>query len=317
MKKLLLLLFVSTNLSLFGQIVNIPDEAFKNCLLGNSLINTNGNNEIEVAEALSFSGQISCLETGIEDFTGIEYFSSITSLSIVKNNYTDLDLSSNTSLVTISLGGTTGENYLTNLNINGLCELEVLGIGGTRINELNLSAHYNLTHINVSNNPDITCLNLANGNMDNLWSDENPSSWGNTNGLFIWNNPNIGCVQIDSGFNIENTGWVGESVHPSISFSDNCNTPCSETLSNTSCSELSNDSINYSIINFSIYPNPTKEYLNIDCSSLESAIIYNILGEELIKETSNRINVSHLPKGVYFIKASDGVNSTTKKFIKN
>ena len=72
-----------------------------------------------------------------------------------------------------------------------------------------------------------------------------------------------------------------------------------------------------SIYNFKIFPNPTKEYINIDCSSLESVSIYNILGKKLIKETSNRINVSSLSKGVYFIKVSDGINSSTKKFIKN
>ena len=72
-----------------------------------------------------------------------------------------------------------------------------------------------------------------------------------------------------------------------------------------------------SIYNFKIFPNPTKEYLNIYCPSLESVVVYNILGKELIKDTTNRINVSHLPKGVYFIKASDGMNSSTKKFIKN
>ena len=72
-----------------------------------------------------------------------------------------------------------------------------------------------------------------------------------------------------------------------------------------------------SIYNFKIFPNPTKEYLNIYSLSLESVVVYNILGKELIKDTTNRINVSHLPKGVYFIKASDGMNSSTKKFIKN
>lgn len=72
-----------------------------------------------------------------------------------------------------------------------------------------------------------------------------------------------------------------------------------------------------SIYNFKIFPNPAKNYLNIDCSSIESVLVYDILGKELIKDTTNRINVSHLPKGVYFIKVSDGMNSSTKKFIKN
>lgn len=72
-----------------------------------------------------------------------------------------------------------------------------------------------------------------------------------------------------------------------------------------------------SIYNFKIFPNPTKEYLNIYSPTLESVVVYNILGKELIKDNVNRINVSLFPKGVYFIKVSDGMNSSTKKFIKN
>ena len=71
------------------------------------------------------------------------------------------------------------------------------------------------------------------------------------------------------------------------------------------------------ITSFSIYPNPTKEYLNIDCSSLESVSVYNILGKELLKGNNNRIDVSSFSKGVYFIKVSDGINASTKKFIKD
>tara|TARA_B100001059_G_scaffold211640_1_gene226136 strand:- start:136 stop:1143 length:1008 start_codon:yes stop_codon:yes gene_type:complete len=87
-------------------------------------------------------------------------------------------------------------------------------------------------------------------------------------------------------------------------------------VANLYASVLSTNPIIYES-NFNIYPNPTKEYLNIDCSSLESVSIYNILGKELIKDNINRINVSSLSKGVYFIKVSDGINSSTKKFIKD
>ena len=70
-------------------------------------------------------------------------------------------------------------------------------------------------------------------------------------------------------------------------------------------------------LDISIYPNPTTDYLFIDNSTANNICVYSILGKELIKETSNRINVSSLSKGVYFIKVSDGINSSTKKFIKN
>lgn len=69
---------------------------------------------------------------------------------------------------------------------------------------------------------------------------------------------------------------------------------------------------------FKIFPNPTLEFLNINSLSLDSATIYNILGEEVLKvNNENRIDVSSLSKGVYFIKVSNGINSATKKFIKN
>ena len=69
---------------------------------------------------------------------------------------------------------------------------------------------------------------------------------------------------------------------------------------------------------FKIFPNPTLEFLNINSLSLDSATIYNILGEEVLKvNNENRIDVSSLSKGVYFIKVFNGINSATKKFIKN
>lgn len=56
---------------------------------------------------------------------------------------------------------------------------------------------------------------------------------------------------------------------------------------------------------------------SLQSPSLESVVVFNILGKELINDTTNSINVSSLSKGVYFIKVSDGVNYSTKKFIKN
>lgn len=81
-------------------------------------------------------------------------------------------------------------------------------------------------------------------------------------------------------------------------------------------SQTANINQNYSF-NFNITPNPTVDFLNISCLNLNTAIIYNILGKEVIKVSNqNRIDVSFLSKGVYFIKVSDGINTSTKKFIK-
>jgi L-fucose mutarotase/ribose pyranase (RbsD/FucU family) len=54
MKKLLLILLCLPMIG-FGQNVNIPDANFKAYLVGNSLINTNGDTEIQLAEANAFN----------------------------------------------------------------------------------------------------------------------------------------------------------------------------------------------------------------------------------------------------------------------
>lgn len=88
-----------------------------------------------------------------------------------------------------------------------------------------------------------------------------------------------------------------------------------------------NDSASYSydplaindlnLSSFSIYPNPTKNILNIQSkTSVENLKIYNTQGV-LIKEFfSNEIDVSGLISGMYFIKVAINGNIGTKKFIK-
>lgn len=77
--------------------------------------------------------------------------------------------------------------------------------------------------------------------------------------------------------------------------------------------------ININAINdFKIIPNPTTDYLLIENLDIKNAIIYNILGKEIMKvNNENKINVSSLSKGIYFIRVYDGINSSIKKFLKN
>ena len=53
-----------------------------------------------------------------------------------------------------------------------------------------------------------------------------------------------------------------------------------------------------------IYPNPATNQINID-GDFNQVLIYNSIGELVlnITESSHAINVSHLPKGLYFVKA--------------
>ncbi len=70
-----------------------------------------------------------------------------------------------------------------------------------------------------------------------------------------------------------------------------------------------------------VYPNPTKDVLNIT-DKTTSWILYNTLGRSILvsqKELENtQINMSNLPEGVYFLKAVlNNGNVVMKKIIKN
>jgi len=73
----------------------------------------------------------------------------------------------------------------------------------------------------------------------------------------------------------------------------------------------------------SVYPNPTKDVLNISLETgiIEKITIYNVLGSEL-KNIFNKdsvdkpIDVSDLQSGVYFVQVTSEGKTATKKFVK-
>lgn len=75
--------------------------------------------------------------------------------------------------------------------------------------------------------------------------------------------------------------------------------------------------------NVFVYPNPTNNSININQLNKEvkQIFLYNINGQLLLKKTitskNNTINVSHLAKGVYFMKISHKNRTLIKKIIKN
>jgi len=68
----------------------------------------------------------------------------------------------------------------------------------------------------------------------------------------------------------------------------------------------------------SIYPNPVNDYLNINSDKKISAIsITDLTGKTLFEGTNlNKIDVNHLPKGLYLIKIKTDNSESIQKFIK-
>ena len=158
MKKLLLILICLPFIG-FGQPsnVNIPDANFKAYLVGNTAINTNGDNEIQVSEATPFVGSINCSNLGIFDLTGIEAFTALTNLNCEQNQLAILDVSTNTDLTSLICN----TNQLTILDVSANISLTVLGCVSNQLNSLDVSTNTNLTSLYCSANQ-LTSLDLSN-----------------------------------------------------------------------------------------------------------------------------------------------------------
>lgn len=83
---------------------------------------------------------------------------------------------------------------------------------------------------------------------------------------------------------------------------------------------FNNSSLNIispNIYDFALYPNPTKDFLNINYNGLiENVEIYTALGQLVLSSYGRRINVSRLPTGHYIVKVITSKGSLSKQIIK-
>jgi len=193
MKKTLLFIALISFAFMQAQIVNIPDANFKAYLIGNSNINTNGDSEIQIAEAQSYTGELQISNLSIADLTGIEAFTSpyMNVLNCNDNLLSSLDLSSNDNLTHIYCEG----NQLTSLDLNANTNLVILGCG---------------------NNPNLVNLFLKNGNNSNI------DVYGYVASDFE-NLPNLQNVCVDA-LNTNLTNFITNEVGHAVNFTTDCST---------------------------------------------------------------------------------------------
>ena len=139
-----------------AQNVNIPDSVFKAALVANAGINTNGDAEIQVSEATTYTGAINVSSMGISDLTGIEAFTALIHLNCDNNQLTSLNVSSNTALVNINCRS----NQLVILNDSGCTALVELDCSYNQLTSLNVSGNTALVNLYCFNNQ-LTSLNIS------------------------------------------------------------------------------------------------------------------------------------------------------------
>ena len=67
-----------------------------------------------------------------------------------------------------------------------------------------------------------------------------------------------------------------------------------------------------------IFPNPSSQYINVTIDTEMKAVVFDLLGKELISENiTGRLDISSLEKGTYILNLTDGTNTLTYKIIKD
>jgi len=332
---LLIAIFFMTNTS-NAQVVNIPDGHLKAALLANHSVNTNGDLEIQTAEAMAFSGLLNVSAQGIYNMTGIEYFTRMTALDCSDNNISTLNLSSNPDLkrlyctdnkiqtIDIDKCGQLlvlecKNNMLTNLNMssnnqlfrldcqnNHLIDLDLtfnsileeLNCSSNQLSRLDVSGNVRLENLNCENNG-LSELNLANHNNTNM-----PASNFNARGN------NLACVQVDNP-TFSTSNWT-TNVDAGVFFSANC--MALGTTNETAFSKA-----------VSFYPNPVTDAVTVDLGESYDNVtikIHNSIGElVLVKEYSELSQATidlDVVAGIYLmnIHVEEGGESITSKIIK-
>ncbi|MEO9572091.1 MAG: T9SS type A sorting domain-containing protein, partial [Polaribacter sp.] len=125
----------------------IPDDNFEQALIQFGYDNSTDN--YVLTENISGLTELNLYFFNISNLKGIEDFVSLTSLNCSVNNFTSLDLSSNTALTTLNC---TNNKELTSLNISSNTLLTTLNCYNNSLIDLNVSSNTLLTSLSCSSN---------------------------------------------------------------------------------------------------------------------------------------------------------------------
>ncbi len=108
-----------------------------------------------------------------------------------------LDLSKNTKLKDLYCS----ENKISSLNLSANTELTSLGCSNNLITELDISKNTKIVNLYCNDNPELSKLNVANGNNTNFKTDSEAGV------VFDATNcPKLKCIQVDKGYTPKETG---------------------------------------------------------------------------------------------------------------
>jgi hypothetical protein len=240
---------------------------------------------------LSKNTNLQSLEIYYNNLDTLELNNNLGLLSLIcsGNNLENLDLHNNTNLVFL----TCDQNKLTSLDLKNNPNIVEVRCSNNELSSLDFSNQQSFRLLNCSNNENLTYINLRNGNNVNF----------STSNSDFENLPELETVCVDH-INSNLADFINSEVNHDLNFTEDCTTSVNVNL----------------ILDFSVYPVPAKDYINIVSeSTIIKKSIFNILGQTVIeKGLESKINISSLTSGVYYLKVVDeNGNIAVGNFVKN
>ena len=245
----------------------------------------------------------------------------LTFLNCGKNTLSSLDLSKNTQLSILYCN----DNKLTSLGIDHNTLLKSFGCNNNLLSSLDVSKNTQLdilycytnrlTKLDVSKNTKLKRLychtnNFTTAALDDIYCSL-PDRKGQTEGqiqpLTNASSADKSKVLATNGSNATAKGWK-------IQYFDN-DSEITGFTGTHQCGGGTGIDEAKDLPSLAVYPNPVKDVLNIATDKpVHSIRIYNVYGTEVAQATdTNSIDVSHLPAGVYMVRADGKVARIIKE----
>lgn len=334
----LIILSLIVNNVLNSQIINFPDQNFKNALLTSSstlmlanwtyenlggdtvILDANNDGEVQQSEALAVS-YLQIANSSISDLTGIEYFTNLHNLNFGYNPISTVTLSTlmqlevlsshNSQLTNLNLAGLTNlkilyciNNQINTLDFTGLTSLKKVYCGYNNLSSLDFSGNPELDDLGCEHNPNLSSIKIKNNKMQ-LYGNQTlyNESWGG--------NPNLNYICADS---FEIAGLQ--------SFLASCG--ITQPITIDSACELSNNNFAFNT-GVSVYPNPSNGIFTVSFEDLlneeVTLEVFNPIGQRVFVEKVQNVKehqlvLDELSSGSYIIKVSYKDRISKKQILK-
>ncbi len=250
--------------------------------LGNQLTSLDVSNNPALKELGCLLNQLTSLDvSGCNALTGLE---------CSYNQLTSLDVSSNTALTRLLCNS----NQLTSLDVSINTALEYLNCAGNQLNILDVSNNTALIRLDCGINQ-LTSLDIFNNT--------------NLKYLDLRIMPALNEVCVWEGFDFDSIS-IENNSSPNVCFEIDCNGVCETTEIEKYKKEV-----------LYIYPNPSEDIINIEIENKNNATIdiYNVSGRMIYNKALNskadKIDISGLSEGIYFVKVRQKNNVRIEKLI--